>query len=316
MIIRRLPVGQRDQGSRRQGFAGASAAVAEAPGRCARRHARSAAARFRDRPGSGRFARDPCAGQSAGNDQLDRVLQQELAARSCRQRQQPEESPAAGEWSLGEAKVTGGALRWLDESHGKPFNASVEGIDLGLAKLDSKGGFAGRVRTGVALAGRTLDQGDAFSVKGGRLDLAKREVLIDEVAPQRGTQLLMRRAADGSIDFVQPPVPARCRGRAEGSWRPWQVTVAKYRSEDLGLRFEDAAVSPAATHTIEGMRFDAENLSTEAGSTAKVTTRFRLNRKGEVEAAGSVKALPLDADLKLAVGRSNSCRCNPTSPST
>jgi hypothetical protein len=78
--------------------------------------------------------------------------------------------------------------------------------------------------------------------------------------------------------------------------------LPKYRGEDLGLRFEDAAVSPAATHTIEGMKLDAENLSTEfPAAPPSLATRFRLNRKGEVEVGGSIKPFPLDADLKVAV---------------
>jgi hypothetical protein len=81
---------------------------------------------------------------------------------------------------------------------------------------------------------------------------------------------------------------------------PWKVTVAKYRGEDLGLRFEDAAVSPAATHTIEGMSVDAENLSTEARQHAKLDP-FQAQSQGRVEVGGSVKAFPLAADLKLAV---------------
>ena len=35
-------------------------------------------------------------------------------------------APAPLEWSLGEAKLTGGSLRWLDESNKKPFKASID----------------------------------------------------------------------------------------------------------------------------------------------------------------------------------------------
>jgi hypothetical protein len=73
------------------------------------------------------------------------------------------------------------------------------------------------------------------------------------------------------------------------------------RGEDLGLRFEDAAVSPAATHTIEGMSSMPRICPPKPGSTARVSTRFRLNGKGEIEAGGSIKAFPFAADLKVAV---------------
>lgn len=204
------------------------------------------------------------------------------------------------EWSLGELKVTGGALRWLDESHGKPFTASIEGLDLGVRKLTSKGGPPAEFDAAWRLQAEPWLKGSAVSVKGGRLDLAQREVVIDELSG-RGGGLLIRRAADGSIDFVQPPALRVVAASQKDAAAPWKVTVGKFHGEDIGLRFEDAAVSPAATHTIEGMNVDAENLSTKAGSIAKLTTRFRLNGKGEIEAGGSIQAFPFDADLKVAV---------------
>ena len=223
---------------------------------------------------------------------------QERAARSS-----PASEPAVAapvSWSLGEATVSGGALFWLDESHGKPFRASVEGIDLGVRNLDSKGASPAKFELALRFQGEPWIKGGTLSVRGGQLDLVKRQVLIDEVT-SRGTQLLLRRAADGSIDFVQPPLLRAATAARKDPGGAWQITVARNRSEDLGLRFEDAAVSPPATHTIEGLRFEGENLSTVAGSTARLKTSFRLNRKGEVELAGSVRAQSLDADLKLAV---------------
>lgn len=213
----------------------------------------------------------------------------------------PEAPPATFAWSLGEAKVTGGVLRWLDESHGRPFNASVEGIDLVLKKLDSRGNAAAEFDAAFRrLQAAQWIKIETFSVKGGRLDLARREVMIDEVAA-RGASLLMRRSVDGRIEFVEPPSLRVVQASQKDSSQPWKVSLTKYRGEDLGLRFEDAAVSPLATHTIEGMTLDVDNLSTEAGRTARVSTRFRLNRKGEFEAGGSLKIFPFDLDLKVAV---------------
>lgn len=207
---------------------------------------------------------------------------------------------APPEWSLGELKVTGGVLRWLDESHGKPFNASIEGLDLSVRKLASKGGTPAEFDAAWRLQAEPWIKGNAASVKGGRLDLAQREVVIDEVAG-RGGGLLIRRAADGSIDFVQPPALRVVAASQKDTAAPWKLTVGKFHGEDIALRFEDAAVSPAATHTIEGMSVDAENLSTKPGSIAKLTTRFRLNAKGEIEAGGNIQAFPFAADLKVAV---------------
>lgn len=204
------------------------------------------------------------------------------------------------EWSVGETKISGGAIRWLDESHGKPFNASVEGFDLGLRKLDGKGGAPAEFEAAWRLQAAPWIKADAVSIKGGQLDLAKRAVVIDEVAA-RGIGMLIRRAGNSSIEFVQTPALRVVEASQKDTAGPWKLTVAKSRVADLGLRFEDAAVSPAAIHTIEGLNAEAENLSTEPGQVAKVSTRFRVNRKGDVEVGGSVKVFPLDVDLKLAV---------------
>ena len=228
---------------------------------------------------------------------------QELAARSSPAvAGAARESPAAGpvSWSLGEARVSGGALRWLDQSHGEPFNASIEGLEFGVRDLDSKGASPAKFELAMRFQGEPWIKAGSLSVTGGQLDLGKRRVLIDQLT-SRGTQLLLRRAADGSIAFVQPPALRAVTAAQKDPGGAWEITIARNHAEEIGLRFEDDAVSPPVTHTIEGLRFDGENLSTVAGSTARLKTSFRLNRKGEVEVSGSVRALPLDADLKLAV---------------
>jgi len=209
-------------------------------------------------------------------------------------------APAAAplEWSIGEAKVTGGVMRWLDESRGKAVRASVEGFDFDIRKLDSKGATPAEFEVGWRVNAEEWLKVEAFSVKGGRLNLAKRELLLGEVAV-RGTRMLVRRAADGSIESLRPPT-LRAVEKVEKEASPsWKVTLAKYHGEDLGVRFEDKAVSPAATQVITDLDVAIENISTEPGQTTKVASRFKLNGKGGVEFGGNVKLLPLEADIKL-----------------
>ncbi|WP_186407282.1 DUF748 domain-containing protein [Candidatus Accumulibacter aalborgensis] len=208
--------------------------------------------------------------------------------------------PAPVDWSLGEAKISGGIVRWLDESHGKPFNASVEGIDLDLKKLDGKSAIPAKFEVAWHLQAGEWAKVDAVSIKGGRLDLARREVAIEQLTA-RAAKLLLRRAASGGIEFVEPPALRIVKASQKDSSQPWKLTVAKYRADDVGIRFEDHAVSPAVTHTIEAMSVEADNLSTEPGQTARVSTRFRLNRTADVEVGGSVKVSPLETDLKVAI---------------
>ncbi len=214
--------------------------------------------------------------------------------------QSPAKPAPAPAWSVGEAKISAGALRWLDESHGKPFRARVEAIDLDLKKLDSEG----KSPAGFDLAYR-VDAGEwlkieAFAVAGGRLDLARHELQAGEVLA-KGVRVLVRRAADGALDWVKPPALRAVQASQKDTSAPWKITVAKCAGEDIGLRFEDAAVSPASTQTLDGLGFEATNLSTGPGETVGLAARFQFNRKGQVEIAGDAKLFPFAAELKVAV---------------
>lgn len=216
------------------------------------------------------------------------------AAKAARPAAKPAEVAAPPAWSLGEVKLTGGVLRWLDESHGKPFNASVEAIDIDLKKLDSKGATPAQFDLSWRVIAEEWMKIDTFSIKGGQLDLAKHEVRIDNVLA-RGVRGLLRRTADGQLDWLQPPALRVVEASQKDVSAPWKITVAKYAGEDVALRFEDRAVSPAATHTVDGLGFEVENLSTEPGQSAKVAARFKFNRQGDVSLDGTLQPFPLNA---------------------
>ena len=206
-------------------------------------------------------------------------------------------------WSLGEAKVAGGVLRWLDESHGKPFTASVEDIALDLKKLDSKAAAPAEFDVAWRVSAGDWLSVQAFSAKGGQIDLAGHEVRIGNVSA-RGVRGLVRRTAEGGIDFLQTPALRVVEASQTEASVPWKITVAKSVGEDVALRFEDQAVAPAVTHTVDGLGFEIENLSTEPGQSAKVAARFKFNRQGNVTLDGTLQLFPLEAlaaDLKLDV---------------
>lgn len=211
-------------------------------------------------------------------------------------------------WSIGEARISGGAMHWLDESGGKSVRARVEGFDLDLRKLDSKGALPAEFDVAWRVSAQEWLKVDAISLKGGRLNLAKHEVLLGDLSV-RGTRMLVRRAADGSLDWLKPPTLRTVEGVQKDARKtaqkkdeaPWKVKLVKYHGEDLGVRFEDKTLSPMVVNVIAGLAVDIDNLSLEPGQTSKVAARFKLNDKGTVEIGGNVKLLPLDADLKLDV---------------
>jgi hypothetical protein len=206
------------------------------------------------------------------------------------------------EWSIAKATISAGAINWLDESGNKSVRARLDNFDLDLKNLDSKSedfaefDVAWRVDAGEWL------KVESMVVKDGKFSLPKREVLLGDVL-LRGSRMLVRRAADGSIDWLKPPalraVQSAQKEAQKEAKAPWKIFLAKYRGEDIGLRFEDKTVSPAAVNVIEKLAVEIENLSLEPGQTTKVAARFKLNDKGAVEIGGNMKLLPLDADLKL-----------------
>ena len=202
-------------------------------------------------------------------------------------------------WSLAQAKVSGGAVHWLDESHGEPFNAKVDNIDVDLRKLSN-----GNKPAEVDLSWR-IDAGEwltveRFAVKGGQIDLAKREAVIPEIETQ-GARSLIKRTKDGAIDWLKPPSLRAVEASQQDASAPWTLTINKYHGDDIGLRFEDGGVSPAVTQSIENLSLDLENVTTVPGQVTKVATNFKLNKKGEVALSGSVQPFPLVTDIKLDV---------------
>ena len=202
------------------------------------------------------------------------------------------------EWLLDEAKVVGGALYWFDESHGRPFSASIKNVEIGLRKFGNKGVQPAEFDASWSLLAEEWLKIDSFALKGGKLDLAKRQVFVGN-AQAKGVRSLIRRMADGKIDWLTPPALRIVEASQNETSVPWKVTVAKYVGEDIGLRFEDKAVSPAVTHNIDGLSFDAENLSTEQGQAAKLATYFKFNRRGEVAVDGTINPFPLAVNLNL-----------------
>ncbi len=212
------------------------------------------------------------------------------------------DKPAAAvlAWSLAEASIRNGALHWLDESRGKPLRASVDGITLDLQKLDSTAASAAEFAAAWRIDAGEWLKVDAFSIKGGRIALAQRELSLGEVAAT-GVRGLLRRSPTGAVVWLEPPLMRAVEASQQDTAAPWKVTIADYRGDNVGLRFEDQAVSPAVTHTVEGLGFEIANLSTESGQKARVTSRFRFNRKGTVEIGGELTPKPFGASLKLDV---------------
>lgn len=202
-------------------------------------------------------------------------------------------------WSLGEAKIAGGSVHWADESNEPPVSARVDQFSLDLRQLSSAGEKPAEFDASWRMDAGDLLQIEEVAVKGGQFDLQKREASLADIV-LKGARVLARRTKDGDIAWLKPPTLPAAEKEDENA-QPWTINIAKYHGEDIGLRFEDAFVSPNASHTLEGLVLDAENISTVPGTTTTVSASFKFNRKGEIGLSGSVSPFPLKADLKVDV---------------
>ncbi len=205
--------------------------------------------------------------------------------------------PVAPAWSIGEVKIGGGVAHWIDDSNPGKFRADVKMINVVVRKLDSQGSEAD-FEASWSIDGGDLLKVEAFSIKDGKLELGKRQVRIGE-ARLKGGRGLIKRSAKGLIEWIEPPALRVAAAAQNDPAAPWRVDVARYVGEDINVRFEDAAVSPKATHAVEGLSLDLANLSTEPAQATQVKAAFRLNRKGNVAIDGSVVPMPLNANLNL-----------------
>jgi len=84
---------------------------------------------------------------------------------------------------------------------------------------------------------------------------------------------------------------------------PWTVDVADVDIEGWAARFEDHAVKPKATISVDGLALRAGALSTRPGSRATFDLKLTLNQTGRVEISGTAAAEPLtsafSANLRL-----------------
>ncbi|MDR2789331.1 MAG: DUF748 domain-containing protein [Candidatus Accumulibacter sp.] len=202
-------------------------------------------------------------------------------------------------WSLGEARISKGALRWDDASNPRVFRADVKIIDALVKNLDAQGSVAD-FEAALAIDGGESLKVDALTVKEGKLDPAKRRIQMGDVRLD-GARASITRLADGRIEWIEPParhLPVSARKDAPA---PWTLDVAKSAGKGIRLRFEDAAVSPRAAQDIEDLDFELSKVSSEPGRAADVKMGFRFNHKGKVTVDGTLGAMPLDADLNVDV---------------
>jgi flagellar motor protein MotB len=145
----------------------------------------------------------------------------------------------------------------------------------------------------------------AASLKGGSLDLTRKEGAVREVSTQNGA-VKIRRSKSGEINLASllPPTPGGPSPEKENpskDEKPWAFKVGKISLDRYQVTWEDAFPSEPALLSVQDLMLQAENLDTAQGQRATASLAFRLNEKGKVALNGSVGVNPPGADLKVAL---------------
>ncbi|MFV5214856.1 DUF748 domain-containing protein [Azonexus caeni] len=203
-------------------------------------------------------------------------------------------------WSLAAFELNDARVRWRDASGPQPVSGEIGALNARLGAVDHR--LAAPLE--IAEAGWQMDFGTPLKVgsvglKALRVDLAAQRVEIGELALS-GARIAAGLAADGSFVWLTPPV---LRGVAQGGKapapRPWLAQVAKLKVDDLGLRFEDQSVQPAAVQEISGLSLQGERLGNLPNEKGRLTLQATVNGEGKLAVGGEVQAVPLAAKLQI-----------------
>ena len=119
-----------------------------------------------------------------------------------------------------------------------------------------------------------------------------------------GTQINVRRQADGRIDLVslfKQPAAETPAARVEDSKSDgtWQVSLDTLALKDHAVRFEDRVPKPAVVITVDDLGFQVEKFSTAAGAAPRIQLSGRINQKGALSVSGPTTLAPLSAELDV-----------------
>ncbi|HSS39309.1 MAG TPA: DUF748 domain-containing protein, partial [Polyangia bacterium] len=143
---------------------------------------------------------------------------------------------------------------------------------------------------------------------GAALDLDGHTVNVAEIVTH-DARLRAARDARGVVDLstlVPPPVPAGAPATAPEkseaatpSSPSWTVAVSRFDLDKWGVRFDDRAVTPAATLTVDPIALHVTNLSTAPGAKLGVDLRLGVNKTGRIQITGTSTLPPVAANLRF-----------------
>ena len=131
----------------------------------------------------------------------------------------------------------------------------------------------------------------SFIVRDARIDSLTRELVVGEISTEKG-RVWVRRMAGGEINALRLVPQIRDNAASPKDEKPWTATLNKASVSGYGVRFDDAAMSPPIEFAFDGVRFDAEGLSTVEKSQGKFSFAATFNRAGVISLSGASSLNP------------------------
>ncbi|MGD0662402.1 MAG: DUF748 domain-containing protein [Syntrophorhabdales bacterium] len=146
-----------------------------------------------------------------------------------------------------------------------------------------------------------------FEVKDGQVDLEKREILIGEMATDKG-QVRVRRDKSGAVNVLallapvgptNPPGPKAAAKAPKAAEKEWVVTLKRVSAERYTVALQDLQPGEPVNLLAANMRLTGENISTAKKTRGKASLSLALNGKGSVAVAGAIVLDPMSAALSV-----------------
>jgi uncharacterized protein involved in outer membrane biogenesis len=147
----------------------------------------------------------------------------------------------------------------------------------------------------------------AIEVKGGTIDLGKREISIGQIVTDNG-RIRVRRDQSGQVNLLgllAPPAkvaapPAAPRAEpVKTAESDWIVILRQVSADGYGVTWEDLGPAQPVTINVAHLKLTGENISTAKKSRGKASLSMMLNGKGVVSASGIIGIDPLSAGLSV-----------------
>ena len=212
----------------------------------------------------------------------------------------------------GRLEITGLKLGRLFPYYASALNVVVDdgvldlGTDLRFSGADAAAGLAlsNLGATVSELKMRLPEQKEllwhvpTLAVHNGSVDVAKHAASFDTVEGH-GAEALIRRTADGQLNFARLLRTPEGGAGAQGGGEGWRVEARKVLADDFSATFIDETVTPPARIALSRVTVSGENLSNGAKAMGHASLQAAVNKRGTLSLAGPLSITPFAAALKV-----------------